>query len=318
MKALFLIASIVVASSAVAAAAPPPPEKASSSTRSDAPTENVTVTGTRSHQVIEGFVHQRAVAARLTGKIARWRSAICPTTIGMPPAVANFITAQVKVLAASVGAPVNGNDNCRANIEIVFTTSPQSLMNNIREQHDVLLGYADNDDERDRLSKVTRDIQAWYTTATEDLNGSPLVDSSKTIPAQMEFVIRDGRSTIHYTIQAQHGFRSTSDSHLGDGLRSTFYNVLIVANPSKLIGQELGTIGDYIGLLALAQTNPANDCKSLTSILDLLTPGCTPVKNLTDNDVAYLRGLYKMNPDLFRSSQEDEIAHQMEQSFQGH
>jgi hypothetical protein len=232
----------------------------------------------------------------------------------MSPAVAKIITARVKELATSVGAPVNTKDDCRANIEIIFTLSPQLLLDNVREHHDVLLGYADNDDQRDRLSKVTRDIQAWYTTATEDLNGSPVVDSGKAIPAEIEVTV----GNVHFTIQAQQGFRTASDSHLGDGLRSTFYNVLIVADPSKLIGLELGTIGDYVGLLALAQINPPGDCQSLASILDILTQGCTPSKNLTENDLAYLRGLYKMNPELYRGSQEDGITHQMEQSFQGH
>jgi hypothetical protein len=288
--------------------------------KNDAPVESVTITGTRSHQVIEAFVQERAVAARLSGKIARWRSGICPTTIGMPPAVAKIITARVKELATSVGAPVNGKDDCRANIEIIFTLSPQLLLDNIREHHDVLLGYADNSDERVRLSKVTHAIEARYTTATEDLNGGLLVDSSKTVPAEMEITFRDpsGGGIIHYRIQAQHGFRAASDSHLGDGLRSTFYNVVIVADPSKLMGHELGTIGDYVGMLALAQINPPSDCKSLTSILNLLAPGCAPAKALTEIDLAYLRGLYKMNPEGYLRSQEDEISDQMERSFQGH
>ena len=287
--------------------------------KNGAPTEDVTITGTRSQQVIESFVRKRAVATRLTGKIARWREGICPITIGLPSPVAKFITTRVKALGTEVGAPVNGKDDCRGNIEIIFTASPQLLLDDIRKHHDVLLGYADNNDERDRLSKVTRDIQAWYTTATEDFNGSPLVDSSKTIPAEMEINIRDpSGGMLHFTIQAQHGFRAASDSHLGDGLRSTFYNIVIVADPGKLIGQELGTVADYIGLLALAQINPPDDCQSLASILDLLTRGCTPAKNLTENDLAYLRGLYRSNPDAYLRAQEDDIAYQMEKTFKGH
>ena len=288
--------------------------------KDDAPVENITVTGTRSHQVIETFVHGRVVAARLTGKIARWTDRICPITIGLPPAIAKIITARVKELGTSIGAPVNGKDDCRANIEIVFTLSPQLLIDQLREHHDVLLGYADNSDERARLSKVTRTIQAWYTTATEGLHGSSVVDSSKTVPAEMEITIPDpsGGGIIHYTVRAQHGFLAGSGSRLGDGLRSKFYNVIIVANPSKLLGYEYETIGDYIGLLALAQINPPDNCQSLASILNLLTQGCTLVKTLTENDLAYLRGLYKMSPNANLAGQEDEIAYRMEQDFRGH
>jgi len=319
MKALFVIASIAVASSAIAATAPPPPDKASNSARSDAPTENVTVTGTRSREVIEGFVHERAVAARLTGKIARWTDRICPTTLGLPSAVARFITARVKELAISVGAPVNGKDDCRANIEIVFTGSPQFLLDNIREHHDGLLGYADTDHERDRLAKVTRPIQAWYTTATEDLHGTSVVDSNKTIPAEINVpILGPGGGVYYLTIRAPHGFVAGSGSRLGDGLRSKFYNIIIVADSSKLVGYEYGTIGDYIGLLALAQINPPDNCQSLASILNFLTKGCTPVETVTDNDLAYLQGLYKTSPGAKLSGQEDEISYRMEHDLQDH
>jgi hypothetical protein len=46
----------------------------------------------------------------------------------------------------------------------------------------------------------------------------------------------------------------------------------------------------------------------------MLTAGCErKVDTLTDNDLGYLRGLYKMNADWTARSQQDEIAYQMEQ-----
>ena len=43
--------------------------------------------------------------------------------------------------------------------------------------------------------------------------------------------------------------------------------------------------------------------------------GCDRKANaLTDNDIAYLRGLYKMSPDRTLRTQQDEIAYQMERS----
>jgi hypothetical protein len=90
------------------------------------------------------------------------------------------VTKSVKDVAAMVGAPVNGKVSCPPNIEIVFTTTPQALLDNVRIMHPVLLGYHDNSALAEHLANVTRPIQSWYTTATEDLRGNRQVDAART------------------------------------------------------------------------------------------------------------------------------------------
>ena len=53
-----------------------------------------------------------------------------------------------------VGAPSNANSSCRPNIEIVFTTTPQALLDGIHKKHQVYLGYHDNSTQADNLAKV--------------------------------------------------------------------------------------------------------------------------------------------------------------------
>jgi len=106
-------------------------------------------------------------------------------------------------------------------------------------------------------------------------------------------------------------------SRLGDGLRSDFYHVIIVAEPAKLLDEEIGTLADYIALLSLTQLNSLDTCQPLPSIANMLVKDCAPVKALTDNDLAYLKGLYRMGLDRNDRVQRDQIGRDMQQSLGG-
>jgi hypothetical protein len=286
-------------------------------------TESVTVTGTRSRAVIEKFVETFAAPTRMTGKLARWEDGVCPVAVGLKSAFTKFIAQRVRNIAAQAGAPVAGL-SCKPNIEIVFTTTPQALIDNVRKQNEAFLGYADNTDAVDALANVTRPIQAWYLTKTVDLRGNVLVDSAKAPPTEITlpdpyhnppFITVYTKQGAIYTKQ---GAMSVTGTRLGDGLRSGFYHVIIVADPTKLVEYEMGAVGDYIAMLALTQLSSLDTCQALPSIVNLLAPGCAQKPDgLTENDTAYLRGLHHMSPGRALRNQEDEVAYQMDQALQG-
>lgn len=76
-------------------------------------------------------------------------------------------------------SPTDADAKCEPNIQIVFSTSPQDLLDNIRKHYDVLLGYHDNSSQAEELAKVTHAIQAWYSTVTIDERGRPNFDGAK-------------------------------------------------------------------------------------------------------------------------------------------
>ena len=103
-----------------------------------------------------------------------------------------------------------------------------------------------------------------------------------------------------------------------DSLRSALYHVTIVADPRKIVDEEIGTVADYIAMLALTQPASQDTCQPLPSILNLLAKNCGTKSNaLTENDRAFLHGLYKMNPERALGTQKDEISYQMEQELKG-
>jgi hypothetical protein len=268
--------------------------------------ESITVTGTRDRQVLEKFVQGFAVPSRMTGKLPRWEEEVCPLVVGVRPQAAAFIADRVRRIAAEIGAPV-GAGRCRTNIQIVFTTRPQALMDHVRANQEAFLGYTDNRAQRAALATVRRPIQAWYNTETKDLRGKIDVDGAKGGGVVL------GSMTMPYAHIVE-----VSGSRLGNGLHSALHHVTIVAEPGKLLDQELGTLADYIAMLALAQIPVPDACQPLPSIANLLVADCAQKPAaMTANDLAYLRGLYKMSADLSLGTQENEIAYQMERALAG-
>ena len=280
--------------------------------------ESVTVTGTRDRQVLEKFVESVTTPTRITGKMARWSDGVCPVTVGLGPRYAAFITQRIREVARQAGAPVNAASGCKANIQVVFTATPQALLDNIRKNHRFYLGYYDNQAQLETLATVSRPIQAWYTTATEDLDGKVEIDSGKTIGQGLEVWLPCDRVPGVCLVNLPNArAEAVTGSRLGDGLRSSLYHVIIVADPNRLLDHEVGALADYIALLALSQVNIPDSCQPLASIISLLTSCAQKSGALTGADLGYLKGLYRMGPERTLRTQQDEIAYQMEQSLAG-
>jgi len=282
-------------------------------------TESVTVTGTKSREVMQDFVRSMAVPTHVMDKLPRWNDGICPLAAGLHPAFATFIVQRLREVATKAGAPVNSKASCKPNIEIAFTAAPQTLMDHIKIKSGVLLGYYDNKTQRDQLAKVTHPIQAWYTTATEDLRGNKQVDGGRASGLGMEMTYfcnpADWSRTCTTYLSGAHVANVTGE-RLGDGQRSAFHHVLIVVDPTQLQEYGMGHLSDYIAMLALTQVASLDACQQLPSIVNMLAKDCDRKSDgLTENDTAYLRGLYKMGAGRALRTQRDQIAYQMEQEL---
>ena len=256
-----------------------------------------------SDQAIHDFVDSHSATTRLE-KIARWEDPICPTVTGLPANFIQFITKRIRDLATSVGAPVDSDQNCKSNLSVAFTPKPQDLLNTVRDKQPVMLGYWSSSSQADEMAKVKHDIQSWHATQTVDLRGRKLVDSRYTTQG----------NAISSNTAASTGMR------IGDGLHSSFYNGIVVANPNKLGDPEIGALADHIAMLALTQPAQLGVCQELPSILDMTNPTCrkdAPVKGLTKADTGYLKGLYKLDSGASLRAQKDALASEVKQALAG-
>jgi hypothetical protein len=289
------------------------------------PLESVTVTVQKpSDATIRDFVKTRAVPTYVLGRMARWRLKICPLTIGLGDKYAKYVTQRVRDIATAVGVPVNPDPGCRPNVEVVFTTTPQGLMDNVRKSQPLFLGYHHNAMQAEELAKVVHPIQAWYTTETLDINGTRQVDTgdcgvggTTTLNTQTNAGTENGDAATagvyQLTLPCAVVVRSNG-SRAADGMNSGFYNVLIVAEPAKLYDHEVGALADYVTMLALSEPASLGICQELPSISNMLAPNCPSVPSrITDGDLAYLRALYKLPGGQFLSAQRDYIRRGMTQ-----
>lgn len=287
-----------------------------------APSENVTVTGSR--RMYHDFSRNFATPTKATGKIARWERHICPVVAGQDPHYAAFITQHLKYVALAVGAPVNTDADCTPNIDIIFTTTPQDLLDTVSRNNQHYLGYFSSVAQKDALAKVTRPIQAWYATESTDLKGRRHLDTGRSIVGGTTVQNFNGLSSpMNGGLADQVGdsptnsagsaltdmapFFYSTGSHINDGIHTGFNHVLIVIDSTKMAGQDVVPLADYIAMLALSQI-PPDFCQELPSIANRMVPRCEHMADsLTMFDLAYLQSLYHMTADRNLMMQRSEI-----------
>jgi hypothetical protein len=283
-----------------------------------APTENVTVTGSR--RVLHAFTETFATPTLVTGKMARWEHRICPVVAGPKPNVARFLTQRVQYVALAVGAPVSTDPSCTPNIEIVFTTTPQALLDTVSKDDQHYLGYFSTVAEKTALATVTRPIQAWYATESTDRKGRTRLDTGRSIVGGTSVGNFNAVSSDSGDINANNPghagtalsdlppFFGSSGNHLNDEIHTGFRHVLIVIDSTKMAGQEMVPLADYISMLALTQIHSLDACQSLPSIVNRMAPDCGhAVDGLTKYDLAYLQAVYHMTTGRNMVAQRSEI-----------
>ena len=282
------------------------------------PTEQVTVTGTKQQDQIRGFVRSYAAPSPAIDKLARWHDPICPVAAGMSDVLSATVIKRVREIAAMVGAPV-GSSSCHGNIDIVFTYSPQVLLDDVRKHHPVLLGYHDVLHEEE-LATVRHTVQSWYATQTADINGTRNVDDKQThAHTSLSFSAPSGM--IGGTTQVELDFQGArteqiTGSHMSDGLSSELFHVIVTVNAAKIADGQIAGITDYVAVLALAQTTTFESCQEMPTVTSIVTDNC-PIKSqaITDADIAYLRALYRTDPARNLAQRRRDIADEMDKQL---
>jgi hypothetical protein len=299
-RIIAITAPLFCRSAVIAQPAPANPPAGQPRVISGLPVEGVTVVATKpSEGTIKNFFETRTVRAYWLGRMAQRTLKICPQTLGLGDKYAEFFTQRIRDIATAVGAPVNANPACQPNIEVVFTTTPQDLLDNIHKTDSLCLGFHQTNREGDELAKVSHPIQVWYTSMSQGADerralgyrGRWLDAGKCPLGGGIAIKILGGREL---ELPCVHGPIS-SGSRAKDGLISGFYNVVILAEPAKPFDNEIRSLAKYITLLALSQQVSLDGRQELPSTSNLLAKGCASITSrITDGDFAYLHALYKL------------------------
>jgi hypothetical protein len=258
------------------------------------------------------FVQSYAATTHRLEQIARWDGPICVQVTGLVPDKAALIKNRVEDVAKALGVKALGA-GCASNIEIVFTTDPQKVINDVAKRRDVLLGYEHASDKS--LKTVTRPIQAWYVTATAGGAGpnagamfafSNNGANTPAVPIQPKLRVVDDPDNTPPT--------GCGDSRFSSCLKSVFDNVLVVVDAGRAKDKNLGLISDYVAMVALSQPRSADHCNVLPSVTELFAeacPGRAAPTELTPADAAYLTALYTADAEANGAGQRSDIARRM-------
>jgi hypothetical protein len=245
------------------------------------PGQSVTVVGERPdgeeqrRREAARFVDSHAVRTRI-GQYARWHEPICVRTWGLPLALNARLSNRVMDIAESLDIPTNRADPCRPNVRIGFTTSPQAMIERAVRRNRQIIGfhYAAR---RDQVMRVRQPVQAWYVTTTRTGESTGVVDDAG--------------------VQMPSG---APGSRLTNYISSGLAHVLIFTDSRLVADQDADAIAELLAFLALAQTPVAEACDESATILNLMNPACPPERRpvaLTGPDIAYLRALYRTDPE---------------------
>ncbi len=236
------------------------------------------------------------------GQISRWHEPVCAQVEGLAqPAQAAVIKERVESVALALGVPA-AQPGCTANVEVVFSDDAQATMDEVAKRHEDLLGYYHRRD-HDRLKVVSHPIQAWYKTATRGEAANDEKDSGSPWAVRVD---EPGEPTPTTCGDAPH-FTAC--------LTSQFVNVFIVIDSKALRGKSLGSVSEYVVMLALSQPKSLDGCNALPSILDMTAksacPGRVPPSGLTPADGAWLTALYASDPEAKGDGERTDITVRM-------
>jgi hypothetical protein len=276
------------------------------------------------------FVQSYAASTAAIDQIARWHTPICISVAGLSDDQAARVASRIREVGEGVGMHALP-PGCKANIEVVFTDQPQAFMDKVANTREEILGYYHRHD-KDKLKTVTRPVQAWYVTQTASGGsnaGLAFVGLTTSIGAASGMGGGPDGAFVN-TGQALTASSSSDnvvddpDNHGPVGcseapqfthcLTSELNNVLIVIDTSRIQGQKLGPLTDYLSMLALAQVRSLDGCSTLPSVIDRLGTSCNGREapdGLTAADAAYLTALYTSDLEKNKPLEQDEIASRM-------
>lgn len=252
-------------------------------------------------------VHYEDVTMR---NLARWRGgkqSICAVTVGLDPGYNAFVTARLRALAEYVGAPVQSEPQCKPNVQIVFTNNPQKRMDDVVNWAEVYFRLRYSGGMKDLIAfKSGHAIQGWYMTTSE---------GARVLNTDLELLNLNVLPIWPQITQNLVG-HGTVGTRLGGG-ESGIGIVILVIDTTKVVGDTIGTISDYLAMLTLSVAQSPDHCDPLPSILDLMSSSCSTRASptaITAGDIAFLKALYYRNtglgPSLSRAAIQDNMMRQ--------
>lgn len=262
----------------------------------------IVVTGEREGaNVVSGFVRDISEEASHE-QLTRWDSPVCPLAIGMRPEFNAYVEQTVLSVAREVGAQA-GQEDCDVNLVIAVAEEPGALVAALRADRpslfeDILMP------ERRRLVESDDAVRAWSATHTRGADGRAVERIRLCVGSE---------ASCNYVEQ----LTGVIPSRIERSTRRDLGVRFIVIDLDRVEGVTMQQLSGLVGMLALAQLDVDRPARPADrTILNLFhDPGAAP-DDITDWDIAYLRGLYAIELARGESAQRGTITRIMRQELE--
>lgn len=295
---------LVIGLCASLAAAPPPPPQPNA----------IIVQGERGSEKevrerAAQFVRTTGVAAG-TVPAARWLDPVCVQVQGLEAVGKRAAEAKMRSVAQATGIAV-APESCRPNIVVSFTQDGAGLAQEIHRRDPHRLGQS-SQREQERVLTGSAPIRWIYSTEVRGRDGARLIEgggAGQTMPGT-----HDGSGA---------GSSLGGDStmmHYGSSIVSTMTNraltsAIVIIDTDHAMGRRLDTLAAYAALVAYAEIRN-REAKPDGSILGLFESGAPP-RDLTPQDAAFLRALYRMPLDREAMRHRGQLVHEITRQVAG-
>jgi hypothetical protein len=272
------------------------------------------------------FVESHAAVSPAIHQMSRWKAKLCPSVTGLTPAADAYVTGRVEEIARHVGARTRGVDQkCQANVEIVFTSEPQKLLDHMAKDFPVLLGSSRSAGD----TSISRAIQPWYLTGTTSTAGFQPPTPDPNTPGDNAALLlsssdpqsKSSVSKVDPDYGSGNQPSGVTGSYFTKGLTSELQHVFVIVDRGKVATLSVRAIADYVAMLSLTHMASLDTCSEFPSIIDLLSSGCGGERekpaSLTDADTAYLKALYSSNRETNLNLEQGDMRDQMIQTILG-
>lgn len=211
--------------------------------------------------------------------LQRFDSPICIGSSGLAPATLLAIGDRIAKDAQQAGLTLAG-DGCKPNILILFVDDVEGEIAKLSRRQWAVFG----DRTPSEIRQIVREfgpVRAWHISEIRSADGD--------------------RVQPNGSVKVSAASRLVSPTR-----RETLASVVLVERKAA-IGKTTNQLGDYLAMRTLAVVIPkrASGKDSILTLFDPTTSG-TPAE-MTAFDRGYLRGLYTGAPNLFASTQQNQI-----------
>lgn len=245
----------------------------------------VTIQGAELREVIGGFVSGVSAVHERNGQLARFDDSVCAGVMNLAPEHAQIVIDRIARAVHGVGLEA-GRPGCEANVLVIFTEDSDRLAVGMVEEFG-----------------RTFDRQVEFFERGADL---------------LEEFQRPGRPVRWWhMVERTAAPGGDANSRLRAAYGTELFRVLIVVDTARVGRVNVGALGDYVAMHALARLSPDWDTVGHDTILNLfeLEGDARPVA-MSSWDEAYLEALYSIRGDFASGAmQENHVAYEMTRRF---